>query len=250
MNWTLLGLILTIVFFISTIVLSRRLAKKQKPAWAHNTAKVIGLGSDAPPELKMSFAGIPITNVYRTIFIFLNKGNETIPQANVTETIAVHFKGAQILREPTILATSRQANKVSVGQSTKDGDSVVTLEFLYLYHDDGVVVEVLHTESQHIRCSGNIMGTDKIDDMGQFVPPRSERLLLRFTEFIAVGSLTVVFIALALVRYKLGMGGRLLEYVTVGLGGLEVGSLFGGWEAIWHAIQSVKFPAWSIPKKQ
>ena len=250
MNWTLLGLILTIVLFISTIVLARRLAKKQKPAWAHKTQKVIGLGSDAPPELKMSFAGKPVTDVYRTIFILLNKGNETIAQADVTETIAIHFKGADILRKPTILGKSKEANKISVGQSTKDGDNVIALQFLYLYHNDGVVVEVLHTESQDIRCSGNIMGTDKIEDMGEFIPPRSERLPIRCAEFIALGCLTVIVIVSALMRYKFGMRDLWLEYTTFGVGGLLTGGLLGGWQMIWRAIQSVRFPTWSIPKKQ
>lgn len=249
MDWTLLGIILAAIFFIATVVLARRLAKKKKPAWAHSTTKVIGLGSDAPPELKMSFAGKPVADVYRTIFIYLNKGNETIPQAHVTEKIAVHFEGADILRKPTILAASMEANKVSVGQSTKDGDNVIALQFLYLDHDDGVVVEVLHTESQRIKCSGNIMGTDKIEDMGKFIPPRSKRLLTRLRIVITSGIIVLTTIALVIIRYKFGM---LVFFTDIAIPFL-VGAILGvlsGVPAIRNEVQSARFPTWSITRKE
>ncbi|MHA1287167.1 MAG: hypothetical protein ACTSPB_07145 [Candidatus Thorarchaeota archaeon] len=248
MNWTLLSIILAIVFFTSTIILTRRLTKKKKPAWAHETTKIIGLGSDAPPELKLSFAMKPISDVYRTIFIYFNRGNETITKAHVTETIAIHFEGADILRKPTILATSKKANKVTVGQSTKDGDNVIALQFFYLDHNDGVLVEVLHTASQNIRCSGNIMGTDKIEDMGKFIPPSSKRFFRRIGPVIVIVSIFLVFILFFVMRYGFGiLFSPVWEVVAGVLGGVGIGALTG--EVFWRTLQSMKFPAWAILTK-
>ena len=251
MDWTMLGIILAPIFFIVTIVLAIRLNKKKKPAWAHKTRKVIGLGSDAPPELKMTFAGKPVTDVYRTTFIYFNRGNETIPQEHVTEPIAVHFEGADILREPARLAMSKEANKVSVTQSTKDGDNVVALQFLYLDHNDGVVVEVLHTESRRIRCSGNIMGTDKTKDMGEFIPPSSKQLPIRLAGVIVLAAMVLALITLTVMRYRFGMledsnwvGGFFAGFLGVALGMMAAGGNVIG------VIKSVRFPAWSVSGKE
>jgi len=250
MDWALLGMILAAVFFIATVILARRLAKRKKPAWAHRTTKIIGLGGDAPPELMMNFAGKPVTNVYRTTFIFLNKGNETIPQAHVTETIAVHFEGADILRKPTILAVSKEANKISVGQSTKEGDNVIALQFLYLDHNDGALVEVLHTESQRVRCSGNIMGTDKIEYMGEFIPRSSKPLPIRLGGFILLGIMFLTVITLVIMKYKFGIGGREMIGAIAMLAGVLLGALISGLQAIRQNMQSARLPAWSITRKE
>ena len=175
MNWTLLSIILAVIFSITTIILALKLAKKKKPVWALHTRKIMGIGTDSPAELKMTFRGLAVDDVYRTKFIFLNKGTETIRKADVAEAVTIHFEGATILDQPTALARSKQANELSVRQIIKDGDKAVEVDFLYLDHDDGALVEVLHTKSERIRCSGIIMGAGDIDYIGEFLrrPPPS-----------------------------------------------------------------------------
>jgi hypothetical protein len=168
-----LSAVLAAVFFVATVVLSvvlaSKLSRKKSPVWALNTRKIIGIGTDSPSELKMTFHGLSINDVYRTVFIFFNKGAETIRKADVAEAVAIHFEGAKILDQPTALATSKQVNKLSVTRVIKDGDEAVQVDFLYLDHNDGVMVEVLHTKSERIRCSGVIMGAHDIRYIGEFL---------------------------------------------------------------------------------
>ena len=101
MDWRFLATIsLTVILGIATIVLAIKHTKKKKPVWAYITRKIIGLGANAPPELKLTFDERPINDVYQTIFILFNKGNEAIRQNDITENVAIHFKGADILRHP------------------------------------------------------------------------------------------------------------------------------------------------------
>lgn len=169
----LLTIIITVALGTAAIILALKLAKKKKPVWALNTTIIISVGIEAPSELKMTFRGLPVDDVYRTKFIFLNKGTETIRKADVAEAVTIHFEGARILDQPTALARSKQANELSVRQTIKDGDGAVEVDFLYLDHDDGALVEVLHTKSERIRCSGIIMGAGDIDYIGEFLrrPP-------------------------------------------------------------------------------
>jgi hypothetical protein len=171
MDWRfLVTLICTVAFGIATIVLALKLVKKRQPVWAYKTTKIIGLGSNAPPELKLTFNEQPVSDVYRTRVIFFNKGIEAIVKENVTESIVMHFKGANILRQPTILAKSREGIGMSAKQVVKDGDNAVEVSFQYLDHNDGAVIEVLHTTSQDIKPSGNIIGTSEIRYIGEFAP--------------------------------------------------------------------------------
>jgi len=175
MDWRfLVTIIITVALGIVAIVLALKLAKKKKPAWAYRTTRIIGLGTSAPSELKLTFNGQPINNAYRTGFIFFNRGNETVRSDDVTQSILIHFQGAKILRPPMVLAQSRQAIGASAEQVVGDDDNAVRLGFLYLDHNDGMVVEVLHTESQNIKCSGNIIGSSEICYVGQFINPVAE----------------------------------------------------------------------------
>jgi len=174
MEWrTVLTVVLSVTTVVLSVVLAYKFAKRKKPVWARNTRRIIGRGTDAPPELHLTFDELAVHDVYQTVFIFFNKGTETIRKADVAEAVAIHFEGAKILRPPTILAVSKKANKVSVRQLVRDGDETIEIDFLYLDRGgDGVVVEVLHTESKQIRCSGVIMGANEIGYVGEFLPYR------------------------------------------------------------------------------
>jgi len=194
-----LCIILAVIFFVATVVLSVvlafKLAKKKKPVWALNTRIIIGIGTGSPSELKMTFRGLPVDDVYRTVFVFFNIGTETIRKADVAEAVTIHFEGAKILDQPTALATSKQVNKLSVRYVIKDGDEAIEVDFLYLDHDDGVMVEVLHTKSERIRCSGIIMGAGEIDYIGEFLTrPPPYWLPIIFIVFSALVGYTIYYI--------------------------------------------------------
>jgi len=172
MDWGFIGTLLAIIFFITTIIttviLALKFAKKKQPVWANQTTKIIGLGTNAPAELKLTFNSKPVNDVYQTTFILFNKGKEAIRKDDVTESVTIHFKGAEILRQPIIKAKSKEAIELSAKQVVKDGDNSIELGFLYLDHEDGAVVEVIHTVSERISCVGNIIGVKEIVNIGEF----------------------------------------------------------------------------------
>ena len=159
--WEIISIPLTIVLFIVSTILLIKLTKRKRPAWALNTKQVIGLGAEVPPEIKLYFSNKQVNDVYQTTFIFFNSGNETIIRNDVTENVTIHFKDAEILRQSTINKMSKDAIKFSAKQAIKEGDNCIELDFLYLDNKDGAVVEVLHTASKDITCSGNIIGVNR-----------------------------------------------------------------------------------------
>ncbi len=160
MDWKFIvsSIIAVLLFAISTI-LAIKLTNRKKPVWTYETRKIIGIGSDAPPELNLTFGKIPVTNVFQTSIIFFNTGNDTIRKEDVSENIVIGFKESSILRQPFIKAKSKDANKFTVAQI---GDNSIELGFKYLDHNDGARIEVIHTDDKDLTCSGNIMGTKGI----------------------------------------------------------------------------------------
>lgn len=159
----------TIALSIVAIILTRRLIRRKQPTWAHTTEKIIGLGTDTPKELQLTFNGKPVNDVYRTTFIIFNRGRETIRKKDVTQPVTMHFQEGGILREPIITTTSNEAIKFSTKHVIAQGGHQVRVGFLYLDHEDGGVFEVLHTESSQITCTANIIGAKKIDNAGKLI---------------------------------------------------------------------------------
>lgn len=165
-DWGLTGAVLTIVFgiiaVISTVIVAVRWANRRKPSWGYDTKKVIGLGSDAPPELKLTFGGKPVTDVFRTTVVFYNDGREPIrSNEDVIKPIVVSFGDATILREPIVYPSN-----ADIEFRAKQDQGSVSLSFKYLDHQDGAVVEVFHTACGKPDCQGKIMGTKGISFKG------------------------------------------------------------------------------------
>ncbi len=179
MDWGLIGTILAVIFFGLSVFLYIRQTRKKKPAWAYVTTRIIGLGTDAPPELKLTFNDRAISDAYRTTLIFCNRGNEAIRKNDVTENVRIHFEGAEVLREPTIVVVSKDAIKFKAKQVRGNIKDSIQLNFLYLGHSDGGVVEVLHTKTDNIVCSTNIIDAKATIFLGKFNPFQPERFIAR-----------------------------------------------------------------------
>lgn len=80
--------------------------------------------------------------------------------SDVTENIAIHFKKAEILKQPTIRAFSRKGNSFSAKQAIRGGDNVIEFGFEYLGHNDGAVIEVWHNKTDDPCHSGEIKNVE------------------------------------------------------------------------------------------
>ena len=242
MDWGMISTLLAVIFFIVMLVLALKVTKRKKPVWAYKTTKIIGLGSNAPPELKLTFSDRPVSDVYQTTFIFFNKGTEAIRKDDMTESLTIHFKGAEILRQPIIKAKSKEAIEFSAKQVVKEGDNSIQIGFLYLDHEDGAVVEVLHTASEEITCYGNIIGASEIRNIGEFKPSRPRLLLTRLIISLA----PVIAISGVFVYYSLTLGFKeepiIVPLVLILAGLLFVATLI---PSILSNFRYRKFPRWS-----
>lgn len=190
MEWGPISIGVTVGLSILAIILTRKLIRRKKPTWAYTTEKLIGLGTDAPKELQLTFNGKPVTDVYQTTFIFFNSGRETILKKNVTKPCTMHFHEGEILREPIITTTSNEEIKFSAKHVISKDGHAVRLDFLYLDHEDGGVFEVLHTESSQITPTGNIIGAKKIDNIGKLILYSRQLSLIKIMLRVGGGSIS------------------------------------------------------------
>lgn len=237
MEWGLLGFILAIIFGIATVVsiiIAVRLARRRRPSWAYRTEKVVGLGSSAPKELKLTFGDTVINDVYQTTFILYNRGNEPIlAKDDVIRPIVLRLGKAQILREPTI----RPSNYDIMFTAKRDNDCV-KVDFKYLDHNDGAVVDVLHTKSDKLDCQGKIMGVKKISYLGEFEEQRLNTIE-KIVASVAIPFLTV-FILWGIIFPPTKSSDWI--FVTV----LIIGMLSGvGIPSLIKFIRLRRFPSWS-----
>lgn len=246
MDWGLIGIILAIIFFGSTAILAIRLAKRKKPVWAYTTEKIIGLGTSAPRDLKLFFRKRPVTNVYRTTFIVFNKGEKAIRKEDMTKSITVSFRGATILEKPIIRPSSDEI-RPSVKRISRGQDSAVKLDFSYIDHNDGTIVEVLHTKYKDIECTGNILEVGEPRYIGAFTPHRPEGF---YGGLVATILFTAVLVWLWLDTIQVGTQ---IEIDWVVLGAL-IFITFGYIYFIIYGIirrlfRYMIFPSWSRAKK-
>ena len=251
MDWGLIQTVLTTVFGIIavvSIIIALRLARRKKPVWAYITTKIIGLDTKAPTELKLVFNDKVVPDVYRTICIFFNRGNDTIRRDDVTDKISVLFSGAQMLRDPYAMLISSAENRLSTKPIAQGNDSGAEIDFLYLDHNDGVVIEALHTKCDQIKCEGNIMGAGKPRYIGEFVPHRDK---LSGRKVIAYAISALIPLVLIVPMFFMAEGTESLQhgiwyYVWV------LSAAWWGYCGILIAqnyLRYAKFPKWSVLKE-
>jgi len=243
MDWRFwVPIISTLVFGIATVVLALKLVKKKQPAWAYTTIPILGIDSKTPPELKLVFDGRSVDDVYRTLVIFFNAGNQTIEASDVRKQITLVFKNAKILREPKLYANDT-ATEFSVEWSSSGEYSEVKLGFKCLDHNDGAVMEVIHDGKGEVSCDGRIKETKEIAFLGKFTPPDLRRLPgYIIAGFVVSGVWFAMVVGLAIA------GGVDLIAKPVEVAMIAV--LFGMgvyllWQNIARLLARRRFPAWS-----
>jgi hypothetical protein len=220
------GILATVFGIIAVIslVVTVKLARRKQPTWAYTTTKIIGLGSNAPEGLVLTFNGRPIQDVYRTTLMFFNKGNETIRAEDVKKTITIDFGQSSILREPEILKRSRDEIEFRAKKVASGPNQSVELNFSFLDSGDGAVIEVLHTDKGPKECRGTIMGAKKIGFIKDFIPSRPRQFVPRCvvaTLFVLVPTGLLIYGCVLAVSARPGDGaswiilGALWDFVAV-----------------------------------
>lgn len=196
----------------------------KEPVWAYHTRKVIGVGGDAPPQLRLTFEEQPINDLYLTTIVFYNQGRLAIRPEDVpdNEKVTFHFMGGAILTEPRVIP-SKDNLPFTATRFAYGDDNCVELNFQYLEHQDGALIEVLHTEDVPIKLRGRILDAKKKDLAlrENFIPyrdlPLGKDSNLRAALFFVV--VAVAMLILFAVSGSLGENAYLL-YLTLAAAGV------------------------------
>ncbi|MFC1963843.1 hypothetical protein ACFLV1_00505 [Chloroflexota bacterium] len=240
MDWGLIGTVFAVIFGFTTIYLTIKLKKRRKPVWSYKTTKIIGLGSDAPTELKLLFNDKQVLEVYRTLLVFFNMGNTSIRKEDVSDVISVRFKGADFLRDAYAMVVGKRENRVEI--VNRDTNSF-EIYFSFLDHNDGVIVEVLHTKYEQIDCGGYILEAGKPRYIGEFKPQRPEgfKTLMAMFAVLAVGLLWGLVSSIATAIQEPGSWGDTAGIVF--LVGILIFSVL--YSRPRRFLQFLLFPSWS-----
>jgi len=241
MDWGIIATIVAVILFVISIALTLRLSRKKDPVWAYKTTNIIGLEANAPPELQLAYDGKPVREVYKTTFVVFNKGLEPIRENDVTAPITLSLGGGEILSAAVIRRASNDEIKFS---AERVDPNKVQLGFKYLDHDDGAVIELIHTKMEQINCETNIIGTKRMSYKGEFEDILPPTLRTRSIVLLLLGVVGITFIVLNVLG-KLnptGWGMDLSMIVSLFLGAISISILSN---YIPQYIRSRKFPSWS-----
>ena len=158
---TLLSIILAIAFF-------RKSQRRKKPLFEIARRTVIENSIPVIQGLSVQFNGEEQPRITVAHLWFWNQGTETIRASDVPEASPLGIeiaKGATLLSAQVVRVTDT-ANQCSVDTPKKreDGSIFVPMNFDYLDHHDGMVIQLVHNaEASHrIRLSGKIMGVESV----------------------------------------------------------------------------------------
>jgi hypothetical protein len=233
------NVVLGFVTMIS-IVVAVRLARRKKPVWAYSNAEIIELRKGTPPELKLLYNDKQVTGVFRTLFIFFNRGRQAIKKEDVRKSITVDFAGAQILHVPTV----RPSND-DIGFSMKmiNGNSAIEVDFQCLDHNDGVLLQVLHTKCDKPVCTGYILEAGEPKYIGKFAQrPRRDLsgdiITAFYTLFVPALVVWTFFIRLPRTPSEWFL------YVITAVGWIVLSLL----QLVIPRFRYVRFPSWSTTR--
>jgi hypothetical protein len=244
MNWSLLSTIVFGCFGIAGVVLMIRASRKKRPVWDYFVREIIGLGSDAPPEVKVSFNDREIKELYRAVIVFFNNGNQAIRREDVVKSVVVDFGDGQILKDPVLLAISREENDFSVNRVE---DNRLELGFEYLGHRDGACIEVLHSGGKLPAIGGTIIDTPIKRVRGFAEEMKSPSVV--GAVMMGIGFVFVAVYAGIMLSYLLSHMTEPIESWRIGLTGVAIAMVCTFGVALLvdvHRILRIRmFPSWS-----
>ena len=151
MNWIqiMIPIIVAVILFIINYF---REGTKQ-PVWYYRTEAIISKADKFSDDIEIFFKGQKVPKVSITRIGLINVGKKPIDEKDIkTSKNRINFvfdDDIQILREPRIIKKHRQSIQFKAGNTKAE----VFLTFNLLDHNDGAVIEVLHTGDQDTKVN-------------------------------------------------------------------------------------------------
>lgn len=121
-------------------------------AYRYAGERLLGLSGDGlPPDITVQYRGQAIPRLTRTLVVFWNAGEKTIPGEDVvsSDPLRVKIEDDGSVLAVTVLKVSREACQFQVTSSPATPQHV-DLAFAYLDAGDGAVIEILHTSESRV----------------------------------------------------------------------------------------------------
>jgi len=150
--------------------------------------------------VEIRFKGQPVERLTKTHMVFWNAGRVLLRGSDVVDTdpICCDFSDNSRILEVRVVKRTRTTNKFEV-HIDPDRQCRAILTFDYLDPGDGVVVEMLHTDSKRYpEVNGTIRGVpDGIIDGGRILPLRARDIPFSFIRRRAVLAVIITLGVLA-----------------------------------------------------
>jgi hypothetical protein len=156
------GIVLGIFGIAATAYFARRYSEKKRPRFYTTTELKIARSEDAPDDIAISYKGKNVARVYSTIVWFWNAGRKPLKSEDLrtSQPLEIRLKdeneSLEIL-DVSVPKTSREAIRF---KAQKCDNACVSVGFDFIDHNDGGVIEIMHTGSlqTHVNFSGIILG--------------------------------------------------------------------------------------------
>lgn len=183
-NWNPVFLVISIASAVVAIYFGVKSIRRKQPVVAWFRHKLIGIGADAPAELRLLFNNIAVPEVYRTKFVVFNRGKLAIKKEDFRSNFRIVFEDGEILRQPIIYEKSSESIGFRTSAVQEGGKHQIDLNFDYLNEKDGAVFEVLHTKDADTHTEARLIDVNEIIEMRNLKPMRIRRLRYYFISFL------------------------------------------------------------------
>jgi len=209
----LISLSLAITFFL----LGRR-ARLKGPTWAATSNNLVRGFSSSLPELEILFRKEKVDTVTVTRMAFWNRGMATIDRNDIAHADPLRIACGDGIRLLDVKVIQINSEPSRFGAILSDDGKASLLTFDFLDHDQGAVIQVIHTGTGNNDLSilGTIKGAGaptKRKTRGAYLPlpttpgfdrslkPTTRRIIIRACETVLI--FTVVTFAIGLVLWWL-----------------------------------------------
>ncbi|MEK4276491.1 hypothetical protein [Paenibacillus sp. FSL R7-0026] len=215
MIFTGIGLLASLLFF---------LLSKSKARLNYHTTKLQIIGNVSlklPGDFEVTLSGERIESLHKSQLIIWNGGTSTINGTDITkdEPLKVVFDSGTKIFNVSLTGLTREINKFKATSSENTGNEV-ELTFDFLDKKDGVLIDVLHTESRlGPRIMGTIKGLDGIVNKGQidYIDIKNQKKIKWKSYFLTIGIISIFSLILSglFVTTAVSLGGIMEKYSTV-----------------------------------
>lgn len=197
--WAILSMI-TIISLVIAIYSLFATTKKKEISYDEKSYSIVRKGKNMLKDFELLYKGNEIPNITVTQYAIWNSGNQLLSKADFVADQPLRVFGkedAQIL-DAYILTESEESNKFSL----KISENTVWLDFDYVAVNEGIVLQVIHTDSnKNLFVAGKIKGGKPLKEKNPRLPWFPYKTIEKMSK-----SKNVACIALAMCIFILATG--------------------------------------------